>query len=338
MADNQEVVETGLDDFAPGDPADLMQEEPKNDEPTGEEQSTEEETVEQETEETVETEEEVEEETEENEEPTEEAASDVPKVTVDGVEYPVNAIPPEVALKMATHYGQVGHYQKLYEEAVAQTKQPVQPEQPAEAPKPVKPDDLVKQYKPVVEALKEQGFVGEFLAEEDPAFVASIVHQAAMLEQARALIVMQDQRIRNIEQYAHTEQASSTGNMVVSLLDELASEDEFYAPLKDPQTKKQLFESWGKMFDNVPNREQAEAAFISGILNDPEGPKEGLRKLYFGYAGTSMLDEFKKGKQKATSTTKKRRKRVAGEGASASPMKPATAPVDDNGLDDFAPE
>ena len=335
MAIEEEVVDDGLGDFSPIETADheVEQEVVEGDETPSVEES--EEVVEEADEET--TEDAV---VDSEEEADEVVEPEIPTFKIGDEEYKANEIPPEVLAKMVTHYGQVGHYQKKYEDVNEQLHQaqqaPPQPTPEQAAPVPITPDTYKTAYDPVIKDLREKGFIGDFLAEEDPALVASMVHQVGLLDQARQIIGWQEQRLQALESQEGIRHSTNVNENVSRVFDEIAEEGDVYASLSDIETRKGLFESVGKMFEGAPNQEALEAAFIGNIMKDP---KVNLKKLFHMFAESDMQDKFKKGKSKAEANAKKRRARTAGEGTSAGAAPPPKkSAVDDSGLDDFAPE
>jgi hypothetical protein len=262
----------------------------------------------------------------------------------------VDKIPIEVLNKMKTHYGQVGHYQKLYEDAKAgnlevpqqQTQQqPPQEQQPDTEP--LTPETFQKAYAPVVKAARDEGWVGEFLAEEDPVFVSVVANNVSNVQRLTAAFsesVKQNQllqqRLAQIEGRFQEEEIDTVSQKIGTVLDKISDESEFYAPLKDRKTREKLFESWGEMFKGVPNAEEMESVFIQNLLaGDLEA---GLRKLSAGFLSTAADGTFKKASEEVRKVAKKRRSRTAGERTSSPAAAPQRKAPSTNGLDDFAPE
>ena len=336
MAIEEEVTDDGLGDFSPIETADPEgeQEAVESDETTSVEEG--EEVVEEATEETAEADTTEDDSGDVVEDADEVVEPDIPTFKIGDEEYKADEIPPELLAKMATHYGQVGHYQKKYEDVNEQLRQVHTPPPQQAAPEPITPDTYKNAYDPVIKDLREKGFIGDFLAEEDPALVASMVHQVGLLDQARQIIGWQEQRLQALESREGVRHNTDVTDNVSRIFDEIAEEGDVYASLSDIETRKGLFESVGKMFEGAANQPELEAAFIGNIMKDP---KANLKKLFHMFAESDMQSKFKKGKSKAEANAKKRRARTAGEGTSAgAATPPKKSTVDDSGLDDFAPE
>jgi 16S rRNA G966 N2-methylase RsmD len=283
-------------------------------------------------------------------EPSEEEPQ-VPTIKIDGVDVPVSNLTQDQITKLQTHYGQVANYQKRYEERdsqvqelqeklttimagmAAQQQQQQQPQQPE--PEPMTPQSLVNKYRGRMDEAAEKGWISQLLVEEDPAAVATMMHNMEVANAAHQRSVMLEQQLNNVVQHLqassdqYTQESARTA--VYSAAEELAGEHPVFAPLKDPEQRDRFFRELELVYQNDP---EASARIVRGLM---ENPKENLRKLYLGPGGQMALEMATKASQAAEQRKKQVRSRVSGEGGGSAPAKPRKtedAP-DPYGLSDF---
>ncbi len=286
--------------------------------------------------------------TEDDEESTEDdelEASD-PTITIDGKKYTKDELTPELLSKMATHYNQVGHQQKLTkeqkdlvterDERIVQLeleKQRIEQEwtrkkmaeefeqrkaaEVREAPKPTpRPDPKVlsSQFEPYLKELKETGRLTEDELDEHSGLISEYIYDTLetrnIIQQITAHLV---QRLDAIEGFVNPaiqnwdkEQAIRSDEQIHK--EAAAIED--YEELADPETWEKLKAYITRKISDSPLDSAGNPTF------NPIFDAETMAEQFDAMQGKSLRAALTAKKKKATATKKADAKKAGGSASS----------------------
>lgn len=245
------------------------------------------------------------------EEPPQEAQPPATKIyKYRGKDYTAEQLVEQGILEDAlTSAEQLPHYQQLYLEKLEAERQAQAQPQPQAQPEPqrITPDQILRAYEPVARQTAEMGFIEPDFVEAWPNMAAALMfHRDMVYDMRRAL----EGVLSYVNQQASGNFRQSFLSGLESTLNELSTEGEHYALLKDRQTRSGFYEYLRTL--DVP---------VSSVN------KQFLAKQWLAYNSDAMLEAITAAEQDRRAVEKRKAAQSAGEAASSAKTKPVTPPV-----------
>lgn len=342
-----------------------------------EQEGSEEEADDQEEEDEAETTKDDEESTEDDEEEVEadEEEEGSPTFTLDGKKYTADEIVanPELLGKMATHYNQVGNFQKIadergteleqlrkkveaaeadarrvqdewvrrkMEEDARKAKAAEQESQPAPPPRPPT-DQLVAQFKPYLDGLKEQGRLTEDEVEEHSGLVAEYLYDTLqtrdLIQKVTAYFAQELDEVKGFINPAIKEWDKEQAIREDAKVQQEAAKIEGYEELADPENWENLKQYIGKKIANSKRDSEGNPLF------DPIFDAETMAEQWDAMQGKILRAAVAKQKKTVTKSKKQQAKQASGSATSGGKTpkkrpKPKGAPTPEEDAMDFGSE
>lgn len=308
--------------------------------------------VEAEDKEAVEEEEELEDATSEDESTEEEEEQEAGTVTIDGKKYAVNSLTPELISKMATHYNQVGHFQKIAEERdreiasrderlrqLEQQNRQVMDEWTAQkmrseqarlreeertlqqtAPPRPSTAQLATAFKPYIDKLQEEGRLTIDEADEHAGLVAEYLYDTYTRDQKTSeLFNNLTQRLAQLEDFVSPAVKSWDERTALERDAEIrkaVSGMEGYEELKDPQKWEELKGYVTRKILNSPKDPQGNPLF------DPIFDAETMAEQWDAMQGKVLRKTLSATKKKTQEQIESDRRKAAGSAATGGATPP----------------